>query len=79
MLMPESASNFGIALLNDGVAYHGHLLFGLTFNGPWLSMMTAATQICCRSLTRSVLGEEPEDGGPGRQPTELLSTWWPAL
>ena len=36
MLMPESASNFGIALLNDGVAYHGHLLFGLTFNGPWV-------------------------------------------
>ena len=36
MLMPESASNFRIALLNDGVANHGHLLFGLTFNGPWV-------------------------------------------
>ena len=36
MFMPESTSNFRIALLNDSVANHGHLLFGLTFNGPWV-------------------------------------------
>ena len=36
MLMPESTLNLRIALLNDGVANHGHLLFGLTFNGPWV-------------------------------------------
>ena len=34
MLMPESASNLRIVLLNDGVSDHGHLFFGLTFNGP---------------------------------------------
>ena len=80
MLMPESTSNLRIALLNDGVANHGHLLFGLTFNDPGLSMTTAATQICCRSLTllsarRGTSGWRSGTSAHGFSVNLVASTW----